>query len=74
VWYGISAPKGTPPEAVEVLSRSVAAGLADPHVQARLANLGGIPMPMGPEEFGRFIADETAKWAKVVQFANISVE
>ena len=74
VWYGISAPKGTPPEAVEVLSRSVAAGLANPRVRARLAELGGIPMPMGPEAFGRFIADETAKWAKVVKFANISVE
>jgi tripartite-type tricarboxylate transporter receptor subunit TctC len=74
VWYGISAPKGTPPEAVEILSRSVAAGLADPHVQTRLANLGGVPMPMGPAEFGKLIADETAKWAKVVKAANISVE
>jgi tripartite-type tricarboxylate transporter receptor subunit TctC len=74
VWYGISAPRGTPPEAVAILSRSVAAGLANPRVQARLADLGGIPMPMGPEAFGKFIADETAKWAKVVKFANISVE
>jgi tripartite-type tricarboxylate transporter receptor subunit TctC len=74
VWYGISAPRGTPPEVVETLSRSVAAGLANPRVQARLADLGGIPMPMGPEAFGTFIADETAKWAKVVKFANISVE
>jgi len=74
VWYGISAPRGTPPEAVEALSRSVAKGLADPRVQARLADLGGIPMPMGSDAFGRFIADETAKWSKVVKFANISVE
>jgi tripartite-type tricarboxylate transporter receptor subunit TctC len=74
VWYGISAAKGTPPEAVEILSKSVAAGLATPKLQAKLADLGGIPMPMGPEEFGKFIADETAKWAKVVKFANISVE
>jgi tripartite-type tricarboxylate transporter receptor subunit TctC len=74
VWYGVSAPKGTPPEVVEILSRSVAAGLTNPKVQARLADLGGIPMPMGPEAFGRFIADETVKWAKVVKFANISVE
>jgi tripartite-type tricarboxylate transporter receptor subunit TctC len=74
VWYGISAPKGTPPDVVEILSRSVAAGLANPRVQARLADLGGIPMPMGTEAFGRFIADETVKWAKVVKFANISVE
>ncbi len=74
VWYGVSAPKGTPPEVVEILSKSVAAGLATPKLQAKLADLGGIPMPMGPEEFGKFIADETAKWAKVVKFANISVE
>jgi len=74
VWYGISAPRGTPPEVVEILSRSVAAGLANAKLQARLADLGGIPMPMPPEEFGRFVAEETAKWAKVVKFANISVE
>lgn len=74
VWYGVSAPRATPPEVVAVLSRSIAAGLADPQVQARLADLGGIPMPMSPEEFGKFVAEETAKWAKVVKFANISVE
>jgi tripartite-type tricarboxylate transporter receptor subunit TctC len=74
VWYGISAAKGTPPEVVEILSRSVAAGLANPKLQAKLADLGGIPMPMSPEEFGKFIAAETEKWAKVVKFANISVE
>ena len=74
VWYGVSAPKGTPPEVVEILSKSVAAGLATPKLQAKLADLGGIPMPMGRDEFGKFIADETAKWAKVVKFANISVE
>ncbi len=74
VWYGVSAPKGTPPEVVEILSKSVTAGLANPKLQAKLTDLGGIPMPMGPGEFGRFVADETAKWAKVVKFANISVE
>jgi tripartite-type tricarboxylate transporter receptor subunit TctC len=74
VWYGISAPRGTPAAVVETLSRSVAAGLEDPKVQARLADLGGIPMQMGPEAFGKFVADETSKWAKVVEFANISVE
>jgi tripartite-type tricarboxylate transporter receptor subunit TctC len=73
-WYGISAPKGTPPEVVKILSNSVASGLANPKLQAKLADLGGIPMPMGPEAFGKFIADETAKWAKVVKFANVSVE
>ncbi len=74
VWYGISAAKGTPPEVVKILSRSVAAGLANPKLQGKLADLGGIPMPMSPAEFGKFIASETEKWAKVVKFANISVE
>jgi tripartite-type tricarboxylate transporter receptor subunit TctC len=74
VWYGISAPKGTPPEVVEILSKSVASGLANPKLQAKLADLGGIPMPMSPDEFGTFVAAETAKWAKVVEFANISIE
>jgi tripartite-type tricarboxylate transporter receptor subunit TctC len=74
IWYGISAPRGTPPEVVDILSRSVAAGLATAKLQAKLADLGGIPMPMPPDEFGKFIAAETEKWAKVVKFANISVE
>jgi tripartite-type tricarboxylate transporter receptor subunit TctC len=74
IWYGISAPKGTPPEVVEILNKSIAAALADTKMQAKLADLGGIPMPMAPDEFGKFIAAETEKWAKVVKFANISVE
>jgi tripartite-type tricarboxylate transporter receptor subunit TctC len=74
VWYGISAPKGTPLEIVEILNKSVAAALTDPKMHAKLVDLGGIPMPMSPAEFGRLIADETEKWAKVVKFANISVE
>jgi tripartite-type tricarboxylate transporter receptor subunit TctC len=74
IWYGISAPKGTPPEIVAILNKSVAAALADPKMKAKLAELGGIPMPMTPAEFGKLIADETEKWAKVVKFANISVE
>jgi tripartite-type tricarboxylate transporter receptor subunit TctC len=73
-WYGISAPKGTPAEVVEILNKSVAAGLATPKLQAKLADLGGIPMPMSPAEFGKFLADDTAKWAKVVRAANLSVE
>jgi tripartite-type tricarboxylate transporter receptor subunit TctC len=74
VWYGIAAPKGTPAEIVEMLNRSVAAALANPKMQARLGELGGIPMPMSPAQFGKLVADETEKWAKVVRFANISVE
>jgi tripartite-type tricarboxylate transporter receptor subunit TctC len=74
VWYGISAPKGTPPEVVDILNKAVGAALADPKMQARLAELGGTPMPMTPAEFGTLLADETEKWGKVVKFANISVE
>jgi tripartite-type tricarboxylate transporter receptor subunit TctC len=73
-WYGISAPKGTPADVVEVLNKSVTAALANPKIQAKLAELGGIPMPMSPAEFGKFVADDTAKWAKVVRAANLSVE
>jgi tripartite-type tricarboxylate transporter receptor subunit TctC len=74
VWYGISAPKRTPPEIVEILNKSVVAALTDPKMHAKLVDLGGIPMPMSPAEFGKLMTDETEKWAKVVKFANISVE
>jgi tripartite-type tricarboxylate transporter receptor subunit TctC len=73
-WYGISAPKGTPAEIVEILNKSIAAALANPKMQAKLAELGGVPMPMSPAEFGKFLAEDTAKWAKVVKAANLSVE
>jgi tripartite-type tricarboxylate transporter receptor subunit TctC len=73
-WYGISAPKGTPPDVVEILNKSIAAGLANPKMRAKLAELGGIPMPMAPAEFGKFVADDTAKWTKVVKAANLLVE
>jgi len=74
VFYGISAPKGTPPEIVEVLNKAVAEALKDPEHAARLAEIGGLPMPMTPAEFGKLIADETEKWRKVVEFAGVSVE
>jgi len=74
VWYGIAGPKGMPAEAVEALNKAVAAALADPKMQERVAQLGGTPMPMSAEQFGKLLVDETAKWAKVVKFANISVE
>jgi len=74
VWYGIAAPKGTPPEAIEVLNNALAAALADPKMQARIAELGGTPMPMSPAEFGKLVADETEKWGAVVKSAGLSVE
>jgi tripartite-type tricarboxylate transporter receptor subunit TctC len=73
-WYGISAPKGTPADVVEILNKSVAAGLANPKMRVKLAEFGGVPMPMSPAEFGKFVVDDTAKWAKVVKAANLSVE
>jgi len=74
IWYGISAPKGTPPEIVEILNKSVLAALANPKMQAKLADLGGIPTPMSPVELGKFIAADTDKWTKVVKLVNVSVE
>ena len=74
VFYGISAPKGTPPEAIEVLNKAMTAALADPKTRSRIAELGGVPMPMAPAEFGKLVADETEKWGAVVKAAGISVE
>jgi tripartite-type tricarboxylate transporter receptor subunit TctC len=74
VWYGISAPKGTPPEIVDKLNKAVNAALADPKMVAKFAELGAVPMPLSPSEFGKLVADETVKWRKVVEFAGISVD
>jgi tripartite-type tricarboxylate transporter receptor subunit TctC len=69
IWDGTCAPKGTPPEIVTRLNTAINAGLADPAIKAKLKDLGGDTMPMSPAEFGKFLADETAKWAKVVKFS-----
>jgi tripartite-type tricarboxylate transporter receptor subunit TctC len=74
IWYGMAAPRGTPPEIVEKLNQAVNAVLADPKLQARLAELGGEPMPMTPAEFGKLVAEETEKWAKVIRAANMKAE
>jgi tripartite-type tricarboxylate transporter receptor subunit TctC len=74
VFYGMSAPKGTPSEIVALLNQAVNDGLQDPKLREQLAGLGGSPQPMTPAEYGRLIAEETAKWRKVVEFAGISVE
>jgi tripartite-type tricarboxylate transporter receptor subunit TctC len=73
-FYGISAPKGTPPEIIEILNKAVDAALKDPKLVARLADVGGIPKPMTPAEFGQLVTDETEKWRKVVEFAGVSVD
>ena len=66
---GLGAPKGTPAEIVEKLNREVNAGLADANVQARIAQIGGIPLRLSSAEFGKFFADETEKWGKAVKFS-----
>ncbi|MGV7215042.1 Bug family tripartite tricarboxylate transporter substrate binding protein [Bradyrhizobium sp. UFLA05-112] len=73
-FYGISAPKGTPSEIVDLLNKAVGEALKDPKLVARLAETGGIPMPMTPAEFGKLVTDETEKWRKVVEFAGVSVD
>ena len=74
VWYGISGPKGMPPEIVAKLNAAVNAVLAKPELKERFHDLGGEVMPMSPAEFGKLVADETAKWAKVVKSAGLKVE
>jgi len=73
-WYGVGVPKNTPAEIVDKLNEAINAGLADPTIKARLADLGGVPMPMSPADFGKLIADETEKWGKVIRAANIKAE
>lgn len=73
-WYGIGAAKGTPGEIVAMLNREINAALTDAKVKGRLADLGVVPMPTTPAEFGTFIAAETQKWAKVIRAANIKVD
>ena len=73
-WFGIVAPKGTPAEIVTRLNREINAGLADPALRSKIANLGGGIAASSPAAFGKLIADETEKWGKVVKFAGIKPE
>jgi tripartite-type tricarboxylate transporter receptor subunit TctC len=73
-WWGIGVPKGTPIEIVDKLNTAINAGLADPEIRARLAELGGVPIAGSPSDFGKLIADETKKWAKVVKFSGATPE
>ena len=70
-WYGIVAPKATPAEIVDRLNKEVNAGLADPKIKARLAELGGMVLAGSPADFAKLIADETEKWGKVIRAGNI---
>ena len=73
-WYGVSAPKGTPADIVEKLNKEINAGLSDSKLGARLAALGGILMEGSSADFGKLIAEETEKWAKVIRAANLKAE
>jgi len=74
VWIGIGAPKDTPAAIVERVNAEVNAGLANPGIKTRYAELGNTTMPLTPAQYGAFMAAETAKWAKVVRDANIRIE
>ena len=71
LWYGLGGPKGTPAEIVEKLNREINTALVDPKFRARLVDLGGTMLAGSPADFGKLIAEETEKWAKVVKFAGI---
>ena len=73
-WFGMAVPKGTPRPIIDKLNRQINQALADPGIQAKLADLGGILIAGSPEDFGKVIADETAKWAKVVQVTGATAE
>jgi tripartite-type tricarboxylate transporter receptor subunit TctC len=73
-WYGLCAPKNTPAGIIGKLNKEINAAIADPGMKARLAALGGEPLPGTPAEFGKLIAEETEKWAKVVRTAGLKAE
>ena len=73
-FVGIGAPRGTPPEIITKLNQEINAGLADPKMNARLADLGGAVLPGSPADFAKLIAEEIEKWGKVIRAANIKAE
>jgi tripartite-type tricarboxylate transporter receptor subunit TctC len=73
-WFGVGAPRGTPVGVIDTLNREITAGLADPKISTRLSELGATAYALSPADFGKFIAEETEKWAKVIRAANIKPE
>jgi tripartite-type tricarboxylate transporter receptor subunit TctC len=73
-WYGVGVPKSAPAEIIGKLNNEINAGLADPRLKARLADLGGTVLVGSPADFGKLVADETEKWGKVVPAANIKAD
>jgi tripartite-type tricarboxylate transporter receptor subunit TctC len=73
-WYGVGAPRDTPVEIVERLNKELNAAFADPRTKARIAELGGTPLPGSPADFNRFVAKEVEKWSKVVEFSGAKIK
>jgi tripartite-type tricarboxylate transporter receptor subunit TctC len=73
-WYGVGAPKGTPPEIIERLNKEVNAFLVDPKMKTRIAEMGATTVAGSPADFGKLVADETEKWGKVVKFAGVKAD
>jgi tripartite-type tricarboxylate transporter receptor subunit TctC len=74
VWFGVGAPENTPTEIIDKLNKEINAALTDLAIKSRIHDLGGVPMPMTPADFGKLIADDTEKWGKVIRAANIKAE
>jgi len=74
IWFGLSAPRNTPISIVDLLNKEINAGLADPRIKARYAELGSTVFPTAPAEFAKFIADEVEKWGRVVKFSGAKPE
>ena len=73
-WNGLTAPKNTPVEIIDRLNRELNTALADPKIKARIVDLGGPPIIASPTDFGRIIAEDTAKWANVIEFSGAKAD
>jgi tripartite-type tricarboxylate transporter receptor subunit TctC len=73
-WFGVGAPRDTPVEIIDKLNKEINAGVADPKMKARLADLGGIPLTGSPSDFGKLIVEETEKWGKVVKLSGAKLD
>jgi tripartite-type tricarboxylate transporter receptor subunit TctC len=73
-WFGIGAPQNTPVSVITMLNREINEALADPKLKARLSELGGMMLPRTPADFGKLVAEDTEKWARVIRATNIKPE